>query len=85
MDILAEKQATRCSYWVTRLLLTAVAFLGLVHLAFLPPWEGFDEPAHWSSVEQAADTGTLPLYGKARLSADFEDYSGPLPYGLLEA
>jgi hypothetical protein len=82
MDTLVEKQAGQRSYWVTRLLLIAVAFLGLAHLAFLPPWEGFDEPAHWSSVEQIADTGTLPLYGKARLSADIEDYPGPLPYGF---
>lgn len=64
----------------TRLLLLAVGLVGVAHIAFLPPWEGFDEFAHWSSVQQIADTGVTPFYGRDRVSADVEAYSGPLPY-----
>ena len=42
---------------VTGLLLAAVAFLGLAQIAFLPPWEGFDETAHWSYIQELSDTG----------------------------
>ncbi len=62
------------------LILAAVFFAGVAHLAFLPVWEGFDEYAHYSSVQQIADTGTIPRYGVAHLSADVERYPGPWPY-----
>lgn len=64
----------------TRLLLLAVGLAGVAHIAFLPPWEGFDEFAHWSSVQQIADTGEIPFYGRDRVSVDVEAYSGPMPY-----
>ncbi|HWA23951.1 MAG TPA: glycosyltransferase family 39 protein [Caulobacterales bacterium] len=64
-------------YW----LLAAVALLGVAHVAFLPPWEGFDETAHYSSVQQIADTGAIPLLGRDRLGADVEAYRGPQHYG----
>jgi hypothetical protein len=56
--------------------------LGLAHIATLPPWEGFDEFAHYSYVQEIADTGSVPRLSTARLSADVERYaqSAPLPY-----
>ncbi len=65
-----------------RLLLLAVALLGFAHIAFLPPFEGFDETAHFSYVQQIADTGTLPQVVRGKLSTDVEGYAGPLPTSI---
>ncbi len=65
----------------TTLTLLAVALLGFAHIAFLPPFEGFDETAHLSYIQQVADTGTFPRLGRDMLSTDVEEYPGPLPYG----
>lgn len=69
--------------FVTGLLLAAVAFLGLAQIAFLPPWEGFDETAHWSYIQQLADTGHAPRYGVDALSSDVAAYPGPMAYGAF--
>ena len=47
--------------------LLALLFMGLAYLAILPPFEGFDETAHYSSIRQIADTATIPLYGSISL------------------
>lgn len=67
------------------ILLGAWLALGLAHLSFLPPWEGFDEPAHFSYVQQIAAMGTWPARHENFLSADIEAYLrvGPMPYGTL--
>ena len=66
------------SRWITALLLAASALIGVAHIALLPPWEGFDETAHWSYVQELADTGHAPRPNQDRLSADITAYSGPL-------
>ena len=38
-------------------------FVGFGYLAILPAFEGFDENAHYSSIRQIADIGTIPIYG----------------------
>ncbi len=65
---------------VNWLLLLAVALAGVAHVAFLPPFEGFDETNHFSYIQQIADTGTLPRFGVDKASADIDSYSGPRPY-----
>ena len=62
--------------------IVAVFITGIGWLALLPPWEGFDETAHFSSIQQIADTGTLPLFGKSYLSRDVVGYREhlPMPY-----
>ena len=62
----------------TWLLLLAVFFAGIAQIAVLPPFEGYDEIAHFSSIQQIADTGRIPLYGRDRLSADIAAYPGPM-------
>jgi 4-amino-4-deoxy-L-arabinose transferase-like glycosyltransferase len=64
------------------LILCGHLLLGIGYIAFLPPWEGFDETAHYSSIQQIAETGTIPRYGSAYLSAEVEEYSkkAPFPY-----
>lgn len=63
------------------LLLIAIVLIGFAEIAALPPFEGFDEIAHWSAVQQVADTGRPPRWGEA-LSQDHLAYPGPLPVGV---
>ena len=67
------------------LLLSGYLFLGISHIAFLPPWEGFDETAHFSYIQQIADTGSLPKLHRAKLSKDVEEYKiyAPMPYSSI--
>jgi len=57
--------------------------IGVGYLAILPPFEGFDEYAHYSSIRQIADTGTLPLFGKSFIDKNLEYYqkTAPVPWG----
>ena len=66
---------------ITWLLLVAVFLIGLAHVAFLPPFEGYDETAHWSYVQELSDLGHGPRYGIDRLSSDLAGYPGPMIYG----
>ncbi len=73
----------------SRRLLTAGFLLvglvtGLGWIAALPPFEGFDETAHYSYVQQLADRGTLPALGRDTLSADVEAYARVLPTRYLD-
>ncbi len=76
-----DRVQARAASRVTWLLLLAVALVGLSHVGFLPPWEGFDETAHWSYVQELADRGRPPHYGVDGLSRDLDLYPGPMPYG----
>src|SRR5450759_841907 len=62
------------------LYLLALFLMGLGYLAILPAFEGFDETAHYSSVRQIADTGTIPIYGASFLDDEIAHYQGPIPY-----
>jgi hypothetical protein len=66
---------------VAALLLAASLVLGLANIALLPPWEGFDETAHFSYLQQIADSGSRPHTGSP-LSAEVESYAkiAPMPY-----
>lgn len=61
--------------------LISLLCIGIGYLAVLPVFEGFDETAHYSSLRQIADTGTIPLYGTSYLAQEVIDYQGPVPYG----
>lgn len=54
----------------------------MAHIAILPPWEGFDETAHYSYIQQIADTWELPRLRISKISKDVEDYAlaAPVPY-----
>ena len=53
------------------LLLLGSFLLGVSYISALPIWEGFDETAHFSYVQQVADSGELPFYGKDQISKVF--------------
>ncbi|MBW2146760.1 MAG: hypothetical protein JRI22_07055 [Deltaproteobacteria bacterium] len=63
-------------------LLSGYLLLGIAHIAALPPWEGFDETAHYSYLQQIADTWGFPRLEAARISKDVERYVrfAPIPY-----
>ncbi len=65
-------------------LLLGNLFLGTSYIAILPIWEGFDETAHFSYLQQVADNGKLPLDGKDTISTDIEKYYdyAPVPQAL---
>ena len=53
-------------------LLLGIYAFGLSEIAMLPPFEGFDEPGHYSYLQQIAETGTWPKHGDP-MSADVDD------------
>ena len=55
------------------LLLAGSLLLGLAHIALLPPWEGFDETAHYSYIQQVATTGHWTRAGD-RITRDVDEY-----------
>lgn len=66
-----------------RLLLLAIFLIGIAHVCFLPPFEGFDETAHWSSITFIAYEGRIPVYGQDAVDRAVRDYPGPFPYTSL--
>ncbi len=66
----------------TLFMAAAILLIGIGYLAILPPFEGFDEPAHYSSVRQIADIGTLPLRGHSFIDQNVQDYeqNAPMPW-----
>ena len=55
---------------------------GLAAIAIMPPFEGYDEIAHFSRVQEIADRGKEVSYPNARISRSVESYPGPMPYGI---
>src|SRR4051812_15136689 len=53
--------------------LAASVLTGLGHIALLPPFEGFDETALYSYIQQLAETGRWPTRGD-KLSQDVVRY-----------
>jgi hypothetical protein len=59
-------------------LLVGSLLVGLSFAALLPPFEGFDETAHYSYIEQIAETATRPSLTDP-LAADTFDYLDAAP------
>ena len=60
--------------WIAAVaLLLGIYAFGLSDIALLPPFEGFDEPGHYSYLQQIAETGTWPRHGDP-MSADIDDF-----------
>lgn len=63
--------------------LLSLFLVGAGYIAITPPFEGFDETAHFASLRQIADTGVIPLYGRSFLPQDVVDYHGPVAYSTI--
>ncbi len=72
------------AFWI--FYLSGLFLLGLGYIAILPPFEGFDENSHYSSIREIASTLKLPLYGTTTLDAMIADYAKnePMPYGTFQ-
>jgi hypothetical protein len=57
----------------------AIFFICLGYLSILPPFEGFDETAHLSSILEVS-TGKFPYYGVSSIDKRLVEYSGPRSY-----
>ena len=69
------------SHTVAYILLMLAAFLaGIAVASLMPAFEGYDETAHWSTIQQWADTGHGPEYDRDRVSGDIDRYAGPVAY-----
>jgi len=62
------------------LILAAVFLAGVGACLILPPFEGADETAHWSYLQELADRRHPLALGRDSLSADLQRYKGPRPY-----
>jgi hypothetical protein len=60
------------------LLLVGSLLTGLSFAALLPPFEGFDETAHYSYIEQIAETGAWPRLNDP-IAAEVSDYLDAAP------
>ncbi len=60
----------------------SVFLFGVGQILLTPPFEGFDENAHYGSVQQIAETGTIPRYRIDRVGAQWASYrqNAPTPY-----
>lgn len=54
-------------------LLVGALLIGMGQVALMPPWEGIDETAHYSYIQQLAEIGTSPRFGDP-VSAEVENY-----------
>jgi hypothetical protein len=65
-----------------RLTVAAAYLLGVAFIAALPPWEGFDEVAHYSYAQQLADGFGRPTLQEGRISTTVESFAqrAPTPY-----
>lgn len=66
----------------------AILCMWLAYVLVLPPWEGFDESAHYSYIAQLADQGEIPDFRTSTLDGSVEEdqerlprpYAGSPPY-----
>ena len=61
--------------------LVALLLIGTGYLSILPPFERFDETAHFSRIRETLHTGTLPQANTSFIDRSIVEYSGPSHYG----
>jgi uncharacterized membrane protein YeaQ/YmgE (transglycosylase-associated protein family) len=59
--------------WSRTALLAATLLIGFAQICELPPFEGFDEIAHYSYIQQVAETASWPHFDDP-LSAEIDEY-----------
>ena len=63
---------------IVSVLLLAALLIGLAQAALLPPWEGFDEPPHYSYFQQIAETGRWHAFD-TKMSREIDTYLAVAP------
>ena len=67
---------------IVALALLGSLLTGIGFIALLPPFEGFDETAHYSYIQQIAETGRWPRRGD-KISAEIDRYMASAPTAEL--
>jgi len=57
----------------------AFLFLGVGYISITPPFEGFDEVAHLSSIWEM-ESNSIPRYGVSSIDRHLANYPGPVPF-----
>lgn len=71
--------------WVLSCLLLSSFVVGVGYAALLPPFEGYDEIAHYARIKEQAHMGEDPSQKEGQITAYAMDYArnGPMPYGWI--
>ncbi len=71
-----------CKLWKCSTLLNFLGLLmvGMAYVVLLPPFEGFDESAHFSRVKEISHSLKSALNQDSFIDRDILDYTGPMPY-----
>jgi len=59
----------------------SIFLIGLGFIFITPPFEAFDENAHYSRIIETISNDYSPIQKKTRMDSRIENYEGPLPYG----
>jgi len=62
------------------LLLLAFSLIGAAYIFFQPPFEGFDENAHFSRIREASTSLHSSIFPSGYLDKSISNYSGPIAY-----
>ncbi len=74
----------RQTYFAAGSLLLAGLCFGIWYCLVMPPWEGGDEYAHYSYIEQIVCTGKIPTRTDAFISSRFYEYAAVAPVRLFD-
>ena len=66
------------------LYLISILLIGLGYISILPPFEGFDETAHYSRLREIKDHPLAIIEKESFLDSSVVEYTGPVPYSSGE-
>ena len=66
------------------LYLISILLIGLGYISILPPFEGFDETAHYSRLREIKDHPLAIIERESFLDSSVVEYTGPVPYSSGE-
>jgi hypothetical protein len=69
---------------IMSLYLVSILLIGLGYISMLPPFEGFDETAHYSRLRETKDRPLAFLEKESFLDRAVVEYTGPIPYSSGE-
>jgi len=61
-------------------LLLALSFIGAAYIFFQPPFEGFDENAHFSRIREASTSFYSSVFPSGYIDKSISNYKGPIAY-----
>ena len=62
--------------------LISIFLIGIGYISILPPFEGFDETAHYSRLRETKDYPLTVIKKESFLDRAVVEYKGPMPFSL---